>query len=699
MELALIPTLAVFVLLALASGAYFVAKRTGIPHTVLLVALGVALVPLSSLPEFAFLRSFILTPELLFYIFLPSLIFESAYNISIHRLTADAIPVTLLSIASLIISALAIVAGLYWILPLVGFPLPFTITFLFGALISATDPVAVLALFKEYGAPRRLALLFEGESLFNDGTGLALFLIALEFAIKNEFSVAGVSEGVLSFVIMITGGLLLGVVMGGVFSKLVGYARSSEPVAITLTLVLAHVTFLTSELISHYAHIGSFSIHLSSIIATTMAAMVMGNYGRSKMPHGAEEFVEKFWGQVAFFANSIIFILIGLLAVSLPLSSPQLFIPIGIAVLIVAFSRALSIYPVVSVLNAFSANPIPRAWQHLLAWGSLRGALAVTMALLVPTTLVPPGWVHDLSAHDVILAFATGCIFVTLFFKATTIGPLMRFLRVGTLSPLETATYDESRALVFSQVLRRLERFAEKGYIDADTHRSLREHYAKRFQESCDECSIISTEGEHLAEAALRLWTLGIEKQALRDLFVHGEISEDVFKRIERKLLHRTEEVEAGESASAVHLHLGDDLFERLAHLTRLVRAKPTAEEVAAEQYMYYRAHMIIAHKAQKELARIKHDQSVGLFSPAVVDTIVKTYDAFLKDAQESMRSITAENPTVISELAFRLARCGVLKVEEYVLEKLRRGEVLTPKVYTVLQEELHKDLSLVTPA
>ena len=446
MELALIPVLVVFVLFALSGGAFFLARRTGIPHSVLLVALGVLLIPVAKIPGFAFLRDFILTPELLFYIFLPTLIFESAYNINIRRLTADAIPVALFSIASLLISALAIAAALYYLLPFVGLPIPFTIAFLFGSLISATDPVAVLSLFKEYGAPRRLALLFEGESLFNDGTGLALFLIALEFALKNEISLETIGSGALSFVIMLFGGALLGLVSGGIFSKAVGYARSSESVAITLTLVLAHVTFLVSEYITMHAHIGGFKIHFSSIIATTMAAMVMGNYGRPKMPHGAEEFVEKFWGQIAFFANSIIFILIGMLAVSLPLSNPILLMPIILVVFVVAAARALSIYPIVRSWNKFAPpdGVIPNAWQHLLAWGSLRGALAVTMALLIPQTLTVPGWSNEASVYNVILAFTTGCIFVTLFFKATTIGPLMRRLKVTNMSTLETAEYDEA---------------------------------------------------------------------------------------------------------------------------------------------------------------------------------------------------------------------------------------------------------------
>jgi CPA1 family monovalent cation:H+ antiporter len=698
MVLTLIPTLAVFLLFAASSGAYFLARRSGIPHTVLLVVIGVLLVALSNIEPLQFLKDFSLTPELLFYIFLPTLIFESAYSINIRALTRNAIPITLLSIVSLLISALAIAAGLYYLLPLVGFAIPFSAAFIFGALISATDPVAVLALFKEYGAPRRLSLLFEGESLFNDGTGFALFLIALEFAHKGGFSAATLAEGTLSFIIMIVGGALFGLAIGGLFSKMIGWARSSESVSITLTLVLAHVTFLLSEFVSKYAHFGEFKIHLSAIIATTVAAMVIGNYGRTKLPIGAEEFVEKFWGQVAFLANSVIFILIGMLAVSLPIDSPELFVPVALVALIVAASRALSIYPVVQSWNALvdAAERIPLAWQHLLAWGSLRGALAVTMALLIPTDLAIAGWEHESTVRDALLAFTTGCIFVTLFFKATTIGPMMRHFRVTHLSKIEIAEYDEARSLVYSRVLARLKRFAEKGYITPHIHELLRSHYSRRLAESSEECTEVGRDAE-LSEAALRVWVLGIEKKALKALFEYAEISEDVYKRAAKKLAVRTEDAERGHSTSQLHMKIGDDIFEKVAQSIRRVMGTLKPADDPAENYMYYRALVIISHKVEKELARIKEHQDKGMFTPHVIEKVIKVYTTFKEDAGKKMRAIAEKHPLIIEPLSERLARRGVLKVEEYVLHDLLEHEMVTPKVYATLREELESDITART--
>jgi CPA1 family monovalent cation:H+ antiporter len=244
-------TLAIFLMLGISSLALFWAKRLNLPHTVLLVLIGIGLGFLALLPNFSFLSEFHLTPELLFYLLLPTLIFESAYHMNVRKLVADSSAVLLLAIGSFLISTILITALLHFALLLIGITIPFGITLLFGALISATDPVAVLALFKEYGVPRRLSLIFEGESLFNDATAVALFLITLEVINSGGITVLSSLEGLLSFTSMLVFGVLFGLLVGGIFTYLVGVARESEVASITLTIVLAHITFIMAEVISH----------------------------------------------------------------------------------------------------------------------------------------------------------------------------------------------------------------------------------------------------------------------------------------------------------------------------------------------------------------------------------------------------------------------------------------------------------------
>lgn len=185
MDSFLLSALSLIFLLSISSLIYILSKRWNLPYTVSLVGVGIILAFVSTIPLFSFIDDFVLTPSVLLYVFLPILLFESAYNMKYHEVLRSAKAISALAIVSLVLSTVLIGVGLYYGAQIFGIHIPFIIALLFGSLISATDPVAVLALFKELGAPRRLTLIFEGESLFNDGTALALFLVILSFIITS----------------------------------------------------------------------------------------------------------------------------------------------------------------------------------------------------------------------------------------------------------------------------------------------------------------------------------------------------------------------------------------------------------------------------------------------------------------------------------------------------------------------------------
>ena len=512
---------ALFLMLAIASLVHYVATRFRLPYTVLLAFVGVLLVPISSFETFDFLREFQLTPELLFFIFLPTLLFESAYNINVRRVVDEIKPIMFLAVFGYLISALIIGGGLWALFNLIGLSVPFLVTFLFGALISATDPVAVLALFKEYGTPERLSLIFEGESLMNDATALALFVVILSL-FGTGISAGTLMLGGVTFFTMLIGGIVLGLVIGGVFVLLIGLFRRHEIVAITLMIVLAHSTFLIAELMNLELQATSFSaIQFSPIIATTVASLMMGNYGRFKITPKAEEFIQKFWSQFAFMANSIVFILVGFLFASIPSGSGDLLIPALIAVVVVAFARALSTYAIVIPYNAISsgARKISRAWQHLLAWGSLRGALAVMLVLLIPKDLTVPGWSLSLSVQEFLLVLTVACIFTTLFIKAPTIGPMMRKLQIGKLSEVERIAAVEAQALVHGTIILKLRAFAQKKYVPKDIAQKLIKKHERQFTHFSQKVRGEDDEMERsLAERVLRIYVIGLEKEVLKEL-------------------------------------------------------------------------------------------------------------------------------------------------------------------------------------
>lgn len=687
--------LAMFLMLALSSISLFFAHRLRVPHTVMLVALGVMLGFGTLWSSLSFLDDIALTPELLFYIFLPILIFEAAFNINIRRLTDDAPIITILSVVSLLVSSFVIAFLIDIAMSLLGYDIPFILALVFGAIISATDPVAVLALFKEYGAPRRLSLIFEGESIFNDGTAVALFIVVLAIAESGVIGVDSVIEGTISFLLMVIGGIVFGLIFGGFFAKLIGYTKSNEFAAITLTMVLAHVTFICAELFSQNAVFFGFHVHVSAIIATTVASLFMGNYGRFKLPSHGVEFLEKYWGQFAFLANSVVFILIGMLAVKLPASAPQLLLPIALTIFIVAFARALSIYPIVSLFNRF-ANPlqkVPLSWQHTLAWGSLRGALAVTMVLLIPDDLTFPGWTHSFSPKELILTLTVGCIFATLFIKATTMSALMKRLRLDRLTPLEEINYREMLIYIHSLTIKRLGELLNKGYTSQMMHDRLKNEQQQQLRAVLNELEE-KTKDPEMLRRVIHLHAIGIERKYLWELFKNNEITEWVAKMINSKLEYQSRAIERGDYTPEKYRHGNElDIFERLVLSIKRGLLRQDIGQTVESKYLYYRALSIIARKVAKELPVLENCfEGDNSSAKSIIQATIANYIDYRSGSSKKLEELRQTHAEEVVYIENRLARLAVYKNESGLLHNLREREMVTPKVAIALEERFQHE-------
>jgi CPA1 family monovalent cation:H+ antiporter len=564
------------------------------------------------------------------------------------------------------------------------------LTLIFGALISATDPVAVLSLFKEYGAPRRLSLIFEGESLFNDATAVALFLVLIEVASTGFHGAETVIEGLVTFTSMMVGGLIFGIIIGGIFTKLVGLARENEIASITLTIVLAHVTFILADVLSNHLEFGGFRFHLSPIIATTVAALLMGNYGCIKIHPRAEEFVEKIWGQFAFMSNSLIFILIGILFVKVPDLDSQMIGVITVTVFVVAIARAISIYPVVKVLNIFTSETkkIPMAWQHLLSWGSLRGALAVTMVLLIPDELNFPGWDLAMSPKDFLLSITVGCIFATLFIKATTIQALMKRLKLDALTDIEKVEGQEARALIHHEVQKRVRLYEKRGYIEESVADGLINEHHKKYEEACLTLSKNNT--KELLLGVIRMYAIGIEKRHLKELYHHNEVNEAVYRRLIGKLQLQLEAIEKGDLAPNMSISSDSkDVFEIMAKKIRDVFKPETESQRIDNLYMYYRAQTIISRKVIKELNTNDRSSAENIFSQQGLTHTLELYENFRAQSEYKMLDIAATHVDRYSKLSIKLATYSAHKIEEMTLNEIFERQLITPKLYIELREEL----------
>ena len=356
-------------LLGLAILVALAARRMRLPYTVGLVLAGAALA------GFRVNAGLALTHDLIFDVVLPPLLFEAALNLRWKELRRDLVlVVTLATIGVALCAALVAYGFVRWL------DWPAESALAFGALIAATDPISVIALLRESGVTGRLRLLIESESLFNDGAAAVLFTLVLVWAAHDAGS-GGPLGAVEVFAQIAGGGLLVGVVVG-LAAVLVAGTSNDHLVETALSVCAAFGSFLFAE-----------RLHASGVLATVAAGAVMGNlgvlmpkagFGLALSPHG-RTLVLAFWEFAAFLANSLVFLLIGSAMATVDFRRegwPALAIAVGLALV----GRAAAVYP---ICLAFSRSrwAAPRNEQHLLWWGGLRGALALALALSLPTDL------------------------------------------------------------------------------------------------------------------------------------------------------------------------------------------------------------------------------------------------------------------------------------------------------------------------
>ena len=411
----------IFVVVCLVLGAILksLLKKTTFPYTVGLFAIGIVIGLLDRFgvfPETGFLKSAVdfagnMDPDLILFIFLPILIFDGAYELDLHVFRKSLLNSTLLAGPGMVIAMLltgVFIMGMASFLPACeGWN--WNDAFMFGALISATDPVAVVALLKELGTSKRFSTLVDAESMLNDGTGIVLFM--LFFGVYTN--AGAVADPFLNFLIVVFGGMLLGWVTARFTIWLLGKVGGEEAVQNSVIIVSSYITFILAQSI----------LDVSGVIALVAFGLAITNAGRPKLKPEVNHFMDQFWELMAYIANTLIFIIVGVvIAMKIELSWTSLLLVILVYVG-VNIVRML----VISILYPFMKKAgygLTRRESFILAWGGLRGALGLTLALMVSYTLEIP---EDIRRQ--ILLFTGGIVTLTLAVNATTMRWLL--LKLG----------------------------------------------------------------------------------------------------------------------------------------------------------------------------------------------------------------------------------------------------------------------------
>lgn len=503
------------ILLSIAALVAYLIRRIRLPYTVALVLVGLLL---SFIPNPFMIN---VGSDFILAILVPPLLFEATLHIKWPQLRENLTPILLLAVGGTLIGTLIVGEIVTWVLDV-----PLLAALAFGALISATDPVAVIAFFRSLGVSKRLSILVEGESLFNDGVAIVLFNLALGFAAAGINPVDGglsaLATAVGEFLRVSLGGLGIGLVLGYVVSYIILKNVDDHLIETTTTVALAFGAYVIAEL-----------FHVSGILSVVAAGLMVGNVGSQNTSPTTALTLNNFWEFSAFIANSLVFLLIGL-EIEISQLLPNLF-PILVAVIAILLSRALVVYLFTGLYSHFAPPrlKIPLDYRHVMFWGGLRGAISLALALTLTGDLFGEAFATELR----VMTF--GVVLFTLLVQGTTIEALIRRLGLAH-KPAHLLEQQRRQALLYTKRAgqRELERLQAEGLLfrdvfeameavyddEIDAYKLALRNHLEAFPELEQEMFLQAREDVLVAERA-----------ALSEALSRGFMSEEVYEEMVRE--------------------------------------------------------------------------------------------------------------------------------------------------------------------
>lgn len=509
-----------FIIMAILIGVatrHFV-KKSPFPFTVMLLILGIVLGVVDRLGFFSVYELFGLhieftaisksidfaanmDPHMLLFIFLPILIFEASYAMDLHTFKKTSTNAVLLAVPG-ILMALGMTAALAMGLKYFGIGLnnwTWALALMFGSIVSATDPVAVVALLKELGASKKLGTLIEGESLLNDGTAIVLFMVFF-LGITGD---AADGSPILEFFRVAFGGLFIGALFGYIVIKWIKNVFNDALVETSLVIATAYLTFFVAE----------HTFHVSGVLGLVALGLIIGGVGRARISPQVEHFMHEFWELAGFIANCLIFLIVGIVVAERSVFNLNDFVLLAIFYVGIHVVRAI----VIAVLYPFMKRAgygLPKKDAIIVWYGALRGAIGLALALIVAG--VDDQYISK-EIKDQFLFFTAGIVTLTLLINASTIKYLVEYLGLTKVSPAKAQMLVNAREYLHDSTNNQIERLKGDRFIKKSNWDEVK-HYLPEKETEIEVEGIASKE----AIAELRKRFLEAEKSSYWHQFKDG---------------------------------------------------------------------------------------------------------------------------------------------------------------------------------
>ena len=492
------------ILLIITSIVSIVANKFNLPYTIVLVLVGLII------SYYHLLNAPHLSKDLLYYIFLPPLIFQTAIHLKFDDLKRD-FPVILTLVIPGVILSTIITAIVFMAIGKEFFVnISLAVGLLFGAAVAATDPVAVISIFEKLGVPRRLRFLVDSESLLNDGTSIVIFTLVLEI-IEKKLSTYNIA--IVDFFYIVGLGLLIGYVIGIFADEII--KRVFDPmIVITITTVSAYFSFILAD-----------KLGVSGVMSTVASGLVIGTKSFDKEVYPAIKLTtEVFWNYVAFLANSLIFLLIGIsINIDLLIHYWQWIVIAYVAMMI---ARYLVVFVTWGIF-ASSSYRFPFGWSVIMGWGGIRGALTMVLAMSLPDSF---------KYKEIIVTMVFGVVLLSILIQGITMSFLIKLFKLN-ISKEEILEYEEikTRIKIIQNIIAYLNELKSKMIVSENVYDELIKEYRDKLDKLNENIKNLNIDvNSYKSEETLKLKReiLMKEKDYLIDLYRNGNISNQVYKKL-----------------------------------------------------------------------------------------------------------------------------------------------------------------------
>ncbi|PKP84289.1 MAG: sodium:proton antiporter [Alphaproteobacteria bacterium HGW-Alphaproteobacteria-2] len=678
----------IVVLTAIVAGLFLViaaaeplAERLRLPYSVILAGLGVLIAVAATFflrteltdalnPVAEAILGLPIRSNVFLYVFLPTLLFQATLGMNLRRMLDDWVPILVLAVVAVVAATLAVGYALA-----AASALPLAVCLLIGAIVSTTDPSAVIGIFRALAAPRRLARIIEGESLLNDAAAIALFGLFMGFV------VSGVAEptfgGALAqFPLLIAGGVLVGWLMARAGIWLMALFGRYELALMSVSVALPYLAFVLAEQ----------SIGASGVIAVVTSGLTLNLAGPGRLPPAAWANLREVWGLLAHWAGALIFILAALLIPRIleAVRFTDLAL-VGVVTLAAIAARAVIVFGLMPLMSMLRLSPpVERPYRVAILWGGLRGAVTLALALAVTESLFVPVEVKRLVG-----ILATGFVLFTLLVQGSTLRWVIGRLGLDRLSPLDAALSNQVIAVALQQVREDVARTAENYALTRETVRS----EAKRFAERLDEAVKTAEESADILDRdriTLGLIALaGAERDMILDRFRERMISARVADAVLSDADRLLEAARGGGRTGyqrAARSSLGLGRWFRLAVLlhNRLHLSWPLAR-LTADRFERLLSQRLIL----RDVHGFIDGRILRIHGRRVAELLHELLERRIVEVERALDAMRLQFPGYAEQLERRFIRRTALRLEEREYAAMREDGLIGAELYTSLMADI----------